>query len=923
MTIIEKSPIFADANIISQSKAMFKDTKDIYIKGGCFTDPNDSEREYCLSNLFAHRFSIVYGRNGSGKTTLAKSFEAYSHPDDTENSDYHLRFDPPLPDDEARNHIYVFNEDFIENRIRCRGDKGLGAIYMLGQQVDIDDQMNALTEEMKRTENSINETNDESQSLKGQINDCDKRLTAALKVEKGYGGYRRSIRGLQTYRLEPLETIYASRSYQKQYSADASILRGEIEKGISILRNSKNYSVINWLMPVIDAGFSCEQASALLQKVVHAPIVSDSERQLLQTLQDIESSHYVEEMKSVIIKKRPAWCPLCQSPLSGSYIDNLALQLENVFDTTAREYEYELNQFVNGITNLEVHIPEPIKSLFADAVKTCEEATERLNDMRQSVRQQLISKSKNLYVAFNPLNEKEIDLIVSTCIEAFKTLQEAVDTYNNDAKQTKNLAAELEKKNTHLGWLENKDLFEIWNQLLTKYHQAEKELNTQSSHLEEQKAEYKSLLGQKKLVQIALGYINECLSYIYFDKNRLRLQLNADGNYQLLSNGNPVRADRISVGERNVIAMAYFFASLAENRESDKRYSEPLLIVIDDPVSSFDQNNRVGVITLLKKEIFRILHGNKDSRILILSHDLHTISEFLEVGKGLPDKLRVGNDSSEKRQDYPYYLLQDRRIKPVVGKDSNIYRQLLQDIFEFAAASEDSEEGENVIGNQLRRVLEAYSTFNYGRGFDSLFKNDELLTSIPPNKQEYYRNLADRLVLHGDSHPTFYFDPLIPFENQYSVQEKHRLAHDMLLFLYYINRGHLRAYLNEQQFILLGHWAEQDERKYEDDYAKMRVTPTRPYNKSVHQREEKYLSPNLAEDYDEAYIRALIDDCVGEAMTIERDRDTGILHCGDFCQVTEHTSPGRCVLIDRAVPNKHYDTDDNPYPLYAYFTECY
>lgn len=70
-------------------------------------------------------------------------------------------------------------------------------------------------------------------------------------------------------------------------------------------------------------------------------------------------------------------------------------------------------------------------------------------------------------------------------------------------------------------------------------------------------------------------------------------------------NGKSVKPKKISVGERNVLGLCYFFAKLFGGKTEATKYSSEYLIVIDDPVSSFDYGNRVGVYVFTKIPVWK------------------------------------------------------------------------------------------------------------------------------------------------------------------------------------------------------------------------------------------------------------------------------------------------------------------------------
>ena len=91
-----------------------------------------------------------------------------------------------------------------------------------------------------------------------------------------------------------------------------------------------------------------------------------------------------------------------------------------------------------------------------------------------------------------------------------------------------------------------------------------------------------------------------------------------------MANGKKVKPKKISVGERNVLGLCYFFAMLFSGKKDEDKYASEYLIVIDDPISSFDYGNRLGVMSLLRYQFCNITKGNANSRLLVMSHDLQS-----------------------------------------------------------------------------------------------------------------------------------------------------------------------------------------------------------------------------------------------------------------------------------------------------------
>lgn len=71
-----------------------------------------------------------------------------------------------------------------------------------------------------------------------------------------------------------------------------------------------------------------------------------------------------------------------------------------------------------------------------------------------------------------------------------------------------------------------------------------------------------------------------------------------------------------------------FFTQILSNQDIGKLYQDEELVVIDDPISSFDFENKVGISSFLRYQTHKIIKGNAKSKILFLTHDLSTFSDL-------------------------------------------------------------------------------------------------------------------------------------------------------------------------------------------------------------------------------------------------------------------------------------------------------
>lgn len=246
------------------------------------------------------------------------------------------------------------------------------------------------------------------------------------------------------------------------------------------------------------------------------------------------------------------------------------------------------------------------------------------------------------------------------------------------------------------------------------------------------------------------------------------------------------------MARENVLGLCYFFAKLFSNKKKEDRYKEEVLLIIDDPISSFDYGNRLGVMSLLRYQFNNIKNGNSNSRILVMTHDLRSAFDLAKVRSEL--KGGKGNSSDRK-----FLELVNKQLKPRQG--NNEYKKLLESVYDYAKNPIDDEDEyvETSIGNTMRRLIEAFSSFCYNTSFEEMMCREGVLNAISEEKRKYYENFMCRLALNGESHMEERVYALNTITPYFTKQEKVQTAKSLLLFLYYINKEHLSCYLGKNK----------------------------------------------------------------------------------------------------------------------------
>lgn len=417
-------------------------------------------------------------------------------------------------------------------------------------------------------------------------------------------------------------------------------------------------------------------------------------------------------------------------------------------------------------------------------------AGEQINKDLAAIRNIIKQRKRNIYGMMEDVFPEGFESDYIQHIKNFRTatkkLEECILSFNKSVNERTILKKKLISENDSLTKKLHVSLFDSYLHSKEKYDDCINTLSVLEGKKKKIELEIKELKAQSESTDIALNYINDELQFVFFSDTKARL-IAGDGCYKLKINGKDVAPKKISVGERNVLGLCYFFARLFSNKKNDKKYHDEVLIFIDDPVSSFDDGNRLGVMSLLRHQFANIKKGNLNSRMIVLTHDLRSAFDLVKIRSELNNGENVRGKFLE---------LVNKRI--VERQVSNEYKRLLECVYEYAQNGETelNEYVEVGIGNIMRRVIEAFSSFCYNMKFEKMMCNDHILKLLPENKRSYYENFMCRLALNGESHMEEHVYDLNTISPYFTKQEKLQTAKSLLLFLCHINEEHLSCYLS-------------------------------------------------------------------------------------------------------------------------------
>lgn len=201
-----------------------------------------------------------------------------------------------------------------------------------------------------------------------------------------------------------------------------------------------------------------------------------------------------------------------------------------------------------------------------------------------------------------------------------------------------------------------------------------------------------------------IKYMNRWLRLV-FGENLISIEANSQLGYDLKNlKGQIIPPGRLSLGEQNILALCYFFVAKVSGGSLGNYGKSNQIILLDDPVSSFDYGNKYGVMQVLNY-IAGLISGSKsESKMLIMTHDPVAARELSNAIKH-----RVGGD---KVKCCRIIDSQNVHLESVKLDSLDEYRDILHKMFDVA--TQEGKGIELISPNEVRRVWEAFLRFELG-----------------------------------------------------------------------------------------------------------------------------------------------------------------------------------------------------------------
>ena len=657
------------------------------------------------------KYNLIYGWNGTGKSTLSNLFSCFELRSLVPRfsagqfsialEDGSTITETTLPSSQLN--IHVFNQRFIHENIDW--DKSVKSILLIAKE-KIDDlqKLEKLKGELQSKKKSYDE---KISDVKKQREALDKFLTNAAKKMK---------LGLQA--VDTSDSYYLNYDRRK-LSAFIQQNSAEIFKAESVLPDDKIIDLTNAAKPdqlpsITFASTAIEpdyfkKAAIRLRDLIGTTAVN----QAIQRLTDNpDIREWVQTGLEIHKQHDSQSCEFCGSPVTQLRTEALAAHF-------SKEFTDFQNRLQNAATWIESQgapinqIPAPTafyKELSADFEKFQKEytsATEKINQQVQGWRDALKAKITDPAKTDIQISDV-IEEDVTNFNETLKSIIALVDKHNN---KTSNFKVETSKSKVklelHFAAAEVQEFDYPGSEKNCNNLETEAKLDYKEiEKLDQEVAAIEALLSNET---VGAKEFNDTL-HRFIGRSELCLNFNQKKKgYEIIRNGLGEHDGNLSEGEKTAIAFVYFITKLNENGNNIK----DTIVVVDDPVSSFDSNHLFHAYSFLRTQC------TDAKQLFVLTHNF----TYFKLVRDWFSGMNRNRSKKDKPENCFFYRLDAPPGSPrhslLVDADDSLknygseYHYIFKKLYEYRSHTTLNRDEAFLTANLARKLIESFFTFKY------------------------------------------------------------------------------------------------------------------------------------------------------------------------------------------------------------------
>ncbi|UOR76641.1 AAA family ATPase [Helicobacter pylori] len=744
-------------------------------------------------------YNVIFGNNGCGKTSLTRAFEllisknkhiekyrtistAESPSIEFECKDRSYKIEPNSNIGAPSFKVEIYNSDFLHNNAPFNSEFGLkklddGTIILEGS---------VLGEETKEI-NQLKNCKEKVEKRKKKIKDENSAETLSAKQESEIKKYDKEI---EKIRKEMTSKTIQITLDEIKINNICEVSKNKFKVQEDALTNlEKDFDELDEAMKKFDDLKEMELPKdyQTIKDKLESLFSFDIDKEAGQVSEEIKEHiskvgrEFIEKGIELQKKMPDNACPFCTQEITN----NIIQVYTSYFNKRIEQFNQDSLEVSGTLKKIleQWNIKEILQSFerFEPFMKKDSSTNkESLKNALEQIKVLLEKLQKEVDKKWGVKNKEKFSRDNKKLLENYEKFQKCVDETRNILKQKKEQKEKLEKLKTELkearikkakhdsyDWQKSKEEAERRLSVLNCRHERLNRL------LEKINKKLKGLYDQKRP---DIETINNYLKALNLPKYSL------DKDYRIVLNSDALENSEakiiLSDGEKTTLAFAYFLARLFYKKEDLKN----LVVVIDDPISSLDEQriyNTTCLVAKINQELARekLLNEENKAQVFVLTHNHTFMARLINmVGK------HARYFQLERHQGQLKIICKNK----VKGYFDTFYLLLFKEVYAFAKKEKVQDNFNEAInyGSKVRILLESFLKINFIDSFlgeDKTFKKEKI----------------EKLIETADGEVELNFSKLPFSENEHSIENKDALTEK---FLSIIKGLHLESHGSVMDF---------------------------------------------------------------------------------------------------------------------------
>jgi wobble nucleotide-excising tRNase len=655
------------------------------------------------------KYNLFYGWNGSGKSTFSKFMQVLSNhvlPEEFVGCEFEIEsIDGTMTTvnnlEDFSTKMLVFNQDFINDNINWNA--AVKSLLLISEE-KIEDrlQLEKLNVDLR---NFNKERKDLSNEVEKEVRSVNKFLSeTASKIKIQFQKIEINDKYYLNYNKRRIEEFLET---NKESLPNPNLSREEIDIFIKSIK-----PIEKGTLEIFSLNYSEELFSILIKETTELLKTSFATFSIEKLKNNSVISNWVENGLQIHKSHKSEYCEFC-----GNHIEPERMrQLESHFNEEYIRFKDKIQSMKENINNnqLKPNYYPHTSELYEEFQPIYNQLSFDLNAILLRINLTLINwfnkltlKTNDPFISINDyeeMNKNDFD-------ELFRLEEEIQNILYQHNEKSKNFETEIARCKKAL---ETHFIFESVDSF--KFFAKENEIKRKQNKI---KVIEKSLLKcQEGITKIEGTLSDQFLGASEFNKRlhaflgRKEISLQFDSNlkgYKIIRNKN--QAKNLSEGEKTAIAFVYFITKL-------KEYGNDItsnIIVVDDPISSFDSNNLFHAYSFLKNEC------QNAKQLFILTHNFNF---YKLVRDWLIKKNKVDRDRQPilKSMFYTIETTKDRddeRNSKILNASESLlnyqseYHYIFSKVYKYKDNQRLTVDEAFIVANLSRKLLESFLSFKY------------------------------------------------------------------------------------------------------------------------------------------------------------------------------------------------------------------